>query len=73
MMTEMLKPKPGESIYDPTCGSASGSRRLRFLAAKFDKTPKVHGRTVQVVKRLDIALKSVYIFDTKTYINMGQK
>jgi len=43
------------------------------MAAKFDKTPKVHGRTVQVVKRLDIALKSVYIFDTKTYINMGQK
>ena len=22
LMTEMLKPKPGESIYDPTCGSA---------------------------------------------------
>lgn len=22
LMTEMLKPQPGESIYDPTCGSA---------------------------------------------------
>jgi len=22
LMTEMLKPKPGESVYDPTCGSA---------------------------------------------------
>jgi type I restriction enzyme M protein len=22
LMTEMLEPKPGESIYDPTCGSA---------------------------------------------------
>jgi type I restriction enzyme M protein len=22
LMTEILEPKPGESIYDPTCGSA---------------------------------------------------
>jgi len=30
-------------------------------------------RTVQGTKRLDIQIKNMYIFDTKTYINMGQK
>ena len=29
LMTEILKPKPGESVYDPTCGSAGLFERAR--------------------------------------------
>jgi type I restriction enzyme M protein len=30
LMTEMLRPQPGESIYDPTCGSGGMLLVLRF-------------------------------------------
>jgi len=43
------------------------------MAAKLRKAQKIHGGAVQGPKRLDTELKIGYIFDTKTYINMGQK
>ena len=43
------------------------------MAIEFSRTPKVDEGTVQGTKRLDIQLKNMYIFDTNTYVNIGQK
>ena len=43
------------------------------METEFSRTPKVDGRTVQGTTRLDIQLKNMYIFDTNTYVNIGQK
>ncbi len=43
------------------------------MATEFSSITKVDGKTVQGTKRLDIQLKNVYIFDTNTYVNIGQK
>lgn len=44
LMTEILGPKPGESIYDPTCGSAG----MLISAAAYLKAQGVPGRSVRL-------------------------
>ena len=44
LMTEMLKPQPGESIYDPTCGSAG----MLISAIAYLKQQKLEWRNVKV-------------------------
>lgn len=44
LMTEMLKPQPGESIYDPTCGSAG----MLISAIAYLKQLKLEWRNVKV-------------------------
>jgi type I restriction-modification system DNA methylase subunit len=42
LMTEILQPQPGESIYDPTCGSAS-----MLLSAVAHLKPNLPGGSMQ--------------------------
>ena len=44
LMAEMLQPKPGESIYDPTCGS--GGMLIKCLTYVRDKGKEWHGMRV---------------------------
>jgi type I restriction enzyme M protein len=44
LMTEMLKPEPGESIYDPTCGSAG----MLISAIAYLKQAKKEWRNVAI-------------------------
>lgn len=44
LMTEMLKPEPGESIYDPTCGSAG----MLISAIAYLKQEKKEWRNVAI-------------------------
>ena len=44
LMTEMLKPEPGESIYDPTCGSAG----MLISAIAYLKQQKKEWRNVAI-------------------------
>lgn len=44
LMTEILQPKPGESIYDPTCGS--GGMLIKCLTYVHDKGKEWHGMRV---------------------------
>jgi len=44
LMTEMLKPKPGESVYDPTCGSAG----MLISAIAYLKTQGKEWRNVKI-------------------------
>ena len=44
LMTEILQPKPGESIYDPTCGS--GGMLIKCLTYVRDKGKEWHGMRV---------------------------
>jgi type I restriction enzyme M protein len=44
MMTEMLKPQPGESVYDPTCGSAG----MLISAIAYLKTQGKEWRNVKI-------------------------
>jgi len=43
------------------------------MAIESSRAPKIDVGTVQGTKRLDIQLKNMYIFDTNTYVNIGQK
>ncbi|MDR1072402.1 MAG: type I restriction-modification system subunit M [Treponema sp.] len=44
LMTEMLKPQPGEAIYDPTCGSAG----MLISAIAYLKAQKKEWRNVKI-------------------------
>lgn len=62
LMTEMLKPQPGESIYDPTCGSAgmliSCIAYLKSLGKEW-RNVKIYG---QEINQLTSAIGKMNLF-----------
>lgn len=62
LMTEMLKPKSGESIYDPTCGSAG----MLISAIAYLKTQEKEWRNVaaygQEINQLTSAIGKMNLF-----------
>lgn len=62
LMTEMLKPQPGESIYDPTCGSAG----MLISAVSYLQQKKLEWRNVslygQEINSLTSAIARMNLF-----------
>ena len=54
LMTEMLKPQPGESIYDPTCGSAG----MLISAVAYLKQQKKEWRNLAIYGQEIVTLTS---------------
>lgn len=54
LMTEMLKPQPGESIYDPTCGSAG----MLISAVAYLKQQKKEWRNLSIYGQEIVTLTS---------------
>lgn len=54
LMTEMLKPQPGESIYDPTCGSAG----MLISAVAYLKQQKKEWRNLSICGQEIVTLTS---------------
>lgn len=79
LMTEMLKPQSGESIYDPTCGSAgmliSAIAYLKAQAKEW-RNVKIYGQEINAltsaIARMNLFLhgvKDFYIVNDDTLMN----
>lgn len=70
LMTEMLKPQPGESIYDPTCGSAgmliSAVAYLKDLGKEW-RNLSIYGQEIvtltSAIARMNLLLHGVQDFE----------
>ncbi len=62
LMTEMLKPQPGESVYDPTCGSAGMLISCIAYLKEQDKEWRNVGIYGQEVNQLTSAIGKMNLF-----------